>query len=274
MPDRFARVARFVASTAIITSVSLGLAACKTTGQDVTGSLGARASAELPTIPQTNEQGRQALDVWGQRYRSNPGDVQAAISYAQALRANNQRTQAVAVLQQATLRNPNSMPLLGAYGRALAEAGQYAEALDTLARAHTPDNPDWHILNAEGAVLDQLGRSAEARKHYEAALKIAPGDPSVLSNLGLSYALTKELKLAEATLRQAAARPDAGPRVRQNLALVIGLQGRFAEAERVASTDLPASDAEANVSYLREMLAHKNQSTDRAQRRRLSSLKS
>src|SRR3974390_2976235 len=217
MPARSARAARFLISTSVLTAVSIGLAACNTTGPDITGSLGARASAEMPATPRTSEEWRRALDVWGQRYHSNPGDIQAAIAYARALRANDQRAQAVAVLEQAALRNPKSMPLMGAYGRALAEAGQYAPALDALGKAHTPDNPDWHILNAEGAVLDQLGRSDDARKHYEAALKIAPGDPSVLSNLCLSYPMTKELKLAEDTLRQAAARPDAGPRVRAKL---------------------------------------------------------
>ena len=100
-----------------------------------------------------------------------------------------------------------------------------------LDRAHTPDQPDWHILSAQGAVLDQMGRHEEAQRYYLTALKIVPDEPSVLSNLGLSYALSKDLKNAEATLRRAAAQRPVDPRVRQNLALVVGLQGRFAEAE-------------------------------------------
>ena len=48
---------------------------------------------------------------------------------------------------------------------------------------------------------------------------------------------------------------DADPRVRQNLALVVGLQGRFAEAEAIARADLPPEEAAANVAYLRQMLA-------------------
>jgi Flp pilus assembly protein TadD len=43
--------------------------------------------------------------------------------------------------------------------------------------------------------------------------------------------------------------------VRQNLALVVGLQGRFTEAEAIARRDLPAEDAAANAAYLRQMLA-------------------
>ena len=56
-------------------------------------------------------------------------------------------------------------------------------------------------------------------------------------------------------LRQAAAQNPIDPRVRQNLALVVGLQGRFAEAEDIARSDLPPDQAAANVAYLRQMLA-------------------
>jgi len=255
-----ARAVRFLASTVLAAGLALAATGCNRTADDITGALSARAQATPPAAPMSDAAWRQSASVWGERYRKDPGDIQAAIAYARALRATDQRAQAVAVLEQANLRHPNSQVLLGAYGRALADAGQYAQALDALSRAHTPDNPDWHILNAQGAVLDQLGRHAEARRHYEAALKIVPGDTSVLSNLGLSYALTKDLTLAEKTLREAATRPEASPRVRQNLALVVGLQGRFDEAERIASADLPPPEAEANVRSLREMLAQQTAS--------------
>ena len=55
----------------------------------------------------------------------------------------------------------------------------------------------------------------------------------MLSNLGLSYMLSQELPKAEETLRHAYGNPRADARVRQNLALVVGLQGRFAEAESI-----------------------------------------
>jgi Flp pilus assembly protein TadD len=100
-----------------------------------------------------------------------------------------------------------------------------------------------------------MGRHAEAQRYYKTALKMAPDEPSVLSNLGLSYALSKNLTQAESILRRATARSGADPRVRQNLALVVGLQGRFAEAENIAQADLPPAEAAANVTYLRQMLS-------------------
>ena len=252
MRPKTARAARLLASAAVAAVLAMAVAGCASkSSDDVTGSIGAG------NAPRSDTEWRASLEVWGARYREKPNDADVAMGYARALRATDQRAQAVAVLEQATIRNPHNMPLLGAYGRALAEAGDYNQALDVLSRAHTPDNPDWRILNAQGAVLDQLGRHAEAQGHYSAALKIVPNDSSVLSNLGLSYALTKDLKRAEATLKRAAAGQRVDPRVRQNLALVVGLQGRFAEAEKIASADLPPDEAAANVTYLRQMLAQR-----------------
>ncbi|WP_292614316.1 tetratricopeptide repeat protein, partial [Nitrobacter sp. 62-13] len=109
-------------------------------------------------------------------------------------------------------------------------------------------------LSVQGTALDKLGRHDEARRYYESALRIAPDEPSVLSNLGMSYVLTKELPKAEEVLRRAYASARADSRIRQNLALVVGLQGRFDEAESIVKADLPADEAEANVAYLKQML--------------------
>ncbi len=245
--------------TSAVALALLALAACKTTNSDdVTGSIGG------PAGPRTETEWRQAVQVYGTRYQENRNDSENAIRYADALRQTAQRAQAVAVLEQASIANPHSKPLLGAYGRALADVGRYDQALEVLSRAHTPDQPDWRILNVQGAVFDQMGRHDEARRHYASALKIKPDESSILSNLGLSYALTNDLKRAEEYLRQASRQPDAAPKSRQNLALVIGLQGRLAEAETLVRADLPPAEAEANVGYLRDMLAqHSDSKTER-----------
>ena len=107
-------------------------------------------------------------------------------------------------------------------------------------------------------ILDQLGKQGDARSLYRRALDLKPNEPSVLSNLGMSYVLEGDLKSAETYMRQAAAAPGADSRVRQNLALVVGLQGRFEEAETLARQELSPQQAEANVTYLRSMLAQQN----------------
>jgi Flp pilus assembly protein TadD len=250
--DNTASPVRPLVSVALLVVMALAVAGCKTLSPEATGSLG------MAPAPTSEADARTVMEAWADRYRAMPTDADTAINYAQALRSNGQRQQAVAVLEQASLQHPKNMTLLGAYGRALADNGAYKQALEVLGHAHSPEQPDWRILSVQGAVLDQMGRHEEAQRYYATALRIVPDEPSVLSNLGLSYALSKDLVRAETTLRRASVQSTVDPRVRQNLALVVGLQGRFQEAESIARADLPTEAAAANVAYLRQMLAQQN----------------
>src|SRR6195952_3117784 len=242
------RLLTSVAATAILAAA---LGGCQTVS-DITGSLSSRTEARSDSDP------RRAVEAYGERFRANPRDANAALSYGQALRATGQRAQAVAVLEQATITNPGNKALLAGYGRALGDNGNFQQSFDVLTRAHSPENPDWRILSVQGTDLDQLGRHDEARRYYASALKIVPEEPSVLSNLGMSYVLSKELPKAEEVLRRAYASTKADRRVRQNLGLVVGLQGRFAEAETIVKAALPPEEAAANVAYLKQMLSRKD----------------
>jgi Flp pilus assembly protein TadD len=245
-------VTRYLASAAVTAMLAAGLGGCQTMG-DVADALTSKGTeANLDTDP------RRAAEFYGERYRANPKDADAALRYGQALRASDQRAQAAAVLEQASIANPGNKALLASYGRALADNGNFQQAFDVLSKAHTPANPDWRILSVQGTALDQMGKHEQARGYYEAALRIAPNEPSVLSNLGLSYVLSRDLPKAEETLRKAQASGRADARVRQNLALAVGLQGRFSEAESIARADLPPDEAAANAAYLKQMLARKD----------------
>lgn len=245
-------LARSLMSAVLMATAAAMLCGCQTTGlSDITGSVGGSKREAVDSDPQ------RPLEVYAERYHANPKNPDAALRYGQALRTSGQRAQAVAVLEQASIANPGNKLLLAGYGRALADNGNFQRAYDVLSTAHNPDSPDWRILSVQGTTLDQMGRHDEARRYYQSALKIVPDEPSVLSNLGLSYMLSKDLLKAEQTLRRAYANPSADPRVRQNLALVIGLQGRFSEAEGIVRADLPPEEAAANVAYLKQMMDRK-----------------
>jgi Flp pilus assembly protein TadD len=227
------------------------LAGCQGIGTDfITGSIG--PDAVLPTS--TPELERYTDDL-GRSYDANPNNKQVALTYARALRVLTRYAQAVAVTQKLAAKYPKDMDVLGAYGKALADAGRLTEAQTILPEAHTPEQPDWSILSAQGVVADQLGDHDQAQEYYSAALKIVPNQPEVLSNLGLSYALSKQLPLAESTLQLAATQPGADIRVRQNLALVLALEGKFDAAQSVSQQDLSPVDAAENVAAIRDMIA-------------------
>lgn len=204
------------------------------------------------------DQLRQAEAATGRAYEATPKDRNIGLNYANLLMMTGKNMQALAVMQQVAIAYPADREVLAAYGKTQAAAGQLEQALSTITRAQTPDRPDWRLYSAEGAVLDQLGRSQEARARYRQALDLKPNDPSILSNLGMSYLLQNDPRTAETYLRSASQQPGADSRIRQNLALVVGLQGRFAEAEKIATQELSAQQAQSNLAYLREMLSQQN----------------
>src|SRR5580698_11265162 len=150
-------LARLLASVAMTAILAAGLGGCETMS-DVTGSITSKSEAS----PGPDADPRRAVDVYGERYRANPKDPDAALAYGQALRASGQRAQAVAALEQATISHPGNKALLAGYGRALADNGNSQAAFDVLSRAHSPDNPDWRILSVQGTALDKLGKHEEA----------------------------------------------------------------------------------------------------------------
>jgi len=246
--------ARF-AATALALVMAAGLAGCGTDRMS-TGSVGPSRGKAVETMSAGELQG--AANALGQSYARNPNDRGLAIKYATVLQMNGDADQSLAVMRKLAIAYPKDRDVLAAYGKALAANGQFQPALDAVRRAQTPEYPDWKLASAEGAILDQLGQKDQARELYRKALELKPNEPSVLSNLGMSYLLGGDLRMAETYLRSAAGQPNADSRVRQNLALVVGLQGRFDEAEKIASQELPPDQAEANVAYLRKMLSQQN----------------
>ncbi|NLS01900.1 pilus assembly protein TadD [Rhizobium sp. P32RR-XVIII] len=241
---------------ATVALVAAALAGCTTTKDKMT--TGSVPQLSKPIESMDANELRTATERLGQAYERNLRDPVNGVSYANLLRMQGRDAQALAVMQQVAISNPNDRNVLAAYGKAQAATGQLQQALDTIGRAQTPDRPDWKLISAQGAILDQLGKPADARARYRDALDILPNEPSVLSNLGMSYLLTSDLRTAETYLKQAASQPGADSRVRQNLALAVGLQGRFAEAEQIARRELSPQQADANVAYLRSMLSQQN----------------
>ena len=258
-----ARPAR-LAATALALVLAAALAGCGSSGKFgnrftsklTTGSIARSSGKPVETMSSAELRGESM--TLGRAYARNPTDKGLAIRFATVLQMDGDADQSLAVMRKLAIGYPKDPEGLAAYGKALAANGQLEPALDAVRRAQTPEYPDWRLASAEGAILDQLGQKDEARQLYRKALDLKPNEPSVLSNLGMSYLLEGDLRTAETYLRSAAGQPGADSRVRQNLALVVGLQGRFDEAERIASQELSPDQAQANVAYLRRMLSQQN----------------
>jgi len=192
------------------------------------------------------------------RYKANPKDKATAIHYAAALRAVGQSQQAVAALEITLGHHPGDVDVSVAYAKSLTAEGRFEQSLQVLDNVIRPEAPDWNALLVKGATLDQLGRNQEARALYTQALVYAPGEASIEANLGLSYAMTNELPMAEQHLRRAVQMRGANSKIRQNLALIVGLQGRFEECRALYAAELPPEQVESNLAYVRALLTQQN----------------
>jgi Flp pilus assembly protein TadD len=216
------------------------------------------AATQAPVPEQPAASGKnelmKATEYWGQLYAKDPRNLEAALSYAKNLKAMGEKQRALSVLQQASVFHGNSRELAGEYGRLALEFDQISLADRLLAAADDPVNPDWRVISARGTVLAKQGKYKDAIPYYERALTFAHDHPSILSNLALAHAMNGDPKRAEAMLRQAAASDRDSLKIRQNLALVLGLQGKYDEAKLLASHDMPAESAAENADYLRRIV--------------------
>lgn len=239
------RPGRLAIASRLALGLALGLAAgaCSSRLGSFTGSLrdSGQTTSPVPGTPPT----LGALAELGRAYDARPGEKRASLDYAAALRANGQHAQAAAVLQRASIQNVGDREIAAAYGKSLADIGRFDEAITVLTQTNSEERPDWRILSTLGSIHDQTGDHARAREIYAKALKIAPNEPTILNNLGLSYILSKELPKAEETLRLAMAQPGADHRIEANLALVLSLQRKPIEvpARPVAQPAPPPATA-------------------------------
>lgn len=238
-------------------TASLMLGACAQVGGDEGGGLFA-ALAPPPTQQELKEaaptEPQAAAEYWGKQYSKNPRDLPAALAYAQNLKTVGKKREALAVLQQASLIHGTNRELAADYGRLALELDQVSVAKKLLEVADDPGKPDWRIVMARGTALAKEGSYREAIGFYERAQALNPGNPSVMNNLALAYTMSGEPERGEQLLRQASASGGDNAKVRQNLALVLGVQGKYDEATRLASVDLPPADAQANTDLLRKMV--------------------
>ena len=208
------------------------------TEQDIKQSLASSkfqpASREMRDNIETQELFAQAA-FWSHEYELNPGDLESAIKLAAAVRKLGNPQRAVEIAQTSRALYPRDPYLTAEYAAALIASEQAYEAMQPLDRAlHTA--PGYaRLWSLKGAALDQQENYDLARKHYARALEITPNDPNIMANIGLSFALSGDPQTAEGWLRRATSIPGASKSVRQNLSLILQLQGKEAEAAKYAS---------------------------------------
>jgi Flp pilus assembly protein TadD len=223
----------------------------------------APAAAPAPRTPATAEQRASAdrMDpltrsvFWARENEVDPRDPVAGVRTAQALRELGQYDQAAATAQGVLLLQPQNIEAMLEVGRAHIARGQGFYGIAALEQARDLAPRDWRPLSLLGVAYHQVKRDEDAREVWNTGLTLAPDNPEILTNAAMARTEAGDAAGAEALLRRAAAQPGASTKVRLNLALVLGLQGKTAEAERIIRRDLPPEMADRNLAWLRARTA-------------------
>lgn len=188
---------------------------------------------------------------WGAEFETDPADAEAGAGLAQALRGLGRNDEAAEAATKALIAHPDDETLLLELARAHIARGQGFYGIEPARRAAVLVPRDWRPLTLLAVAYEQAERDEEAETAHRQALALAPNEATPLANYAMHLAGKGDLAGAEAQLRRAIALPSAGIQVRQNLALVVGLQGRLPEAEKLARADLPPEQVNNNLAYLR-----------------------
>jgi Flp pilus assembly protein TadD len=218
------------------------------------------AAATDPSQKKASPQERAAADrldalsrsaFWAREANLDPTDAEAGVKLAAALRDLGRFDEAAGSVAKVLVLYPNNLDALLEAARDHVAQGKGFYALDPLRKAEALAPRDWRVYSLMAVAREQNKQPDEARAAYGQALALSPDNPAVLSNLGLWYASHGQPAEAETYLRRAATQPGSTAQERQNLALVLGLQGKFGEAEKLMREDLPPEAADANLAYLK-----------------------
>jgi Flp pilus assembly protein TadD len=205
----------------------------------------ASAQAKPAPPPRATAQERAAADrldpltrsvFWAREFDRDPTDAAAGLELAVALRLLGRYDEAAATAGRVLALHPDNRAAMLESARSYIEMDKGFYALEPLKKAQAAAPRDWNVYMLQGVAHEQNEQPDDARAAYLQALALSPNNPAVLADLALWYAKRGDTGQAETLLRTA---------------VVLGMVGRFAEAERLMRQDLPPPVTDNNLAYLR-----------------------
>jgi len=240
---------------ALLATVALiALSGTPTLAADPTAATAAQVRAPSSAAVRATYDRMDALSrsvFWASEQQADPTDAVAGVKLAQALRELGRYDQAAEAAQATLTLQPNNLDALLELGRAHIARGQAFYGVAPLEQARDLAPRDWRPYSLLGVAYEQVRRTDDARAAWNQALALSPDNPDVLTNAATAALTHGDAPGAETLLRRAVAQPTASAKVRQNLAMVLGLQGKMGEAEQILRRELPPEQAERNLQWLR-----------------------
>ncbi|MFT4076635.1 MAG: tetratricopeptide repeat protein [Asticcacaulis sp.] len=194
----------------------------------------------------------QQAAFFGTQFEHSPTDQKIGLYLSNALRALGRNAEAADTAHKVLLFAPDNTDVLLAAARAHIADNNAFYAIDPLQHVIELKPKDWQAYSLLGVAYDQTKRPDEAQSTWAKALDLSPNNPAVLTNMAMSKVTRGDIAGAEPLLRTAVAQPGVTVQIRQNLALVLGLEGKMPEAESLLRLDLPPQQADAALAWLQQ----------------------
>lgn len=238
---------------------ALAAGACASTPKAEKQAELAMQAAMRPASPEERAAANRAdpltrANFWAKESNKNAEDLEVALEFARALREIGSHDRAIDVLSRTLIVHPDNPDLLMLLGRVQMAIGDVPTAGRVFQRATEVAPGRSETWAALGTTYDRQGQHRLAQTSYLKALELEPLRTTTLTNYGLSLVLTGDLAGAEAKLRLAAANPDSGARVTENLALVLGLQGKFEDMKLISGAAAPDQVVDQNIALLQGLI--------------------
>jgi len=153
-----------------------------------------------------------------QRNRDRPPTAKTLYAIADILAAQGKDSDCEVILKRTIQEYPQFFPAYNSLAELQMRQGHVDEAIDTISRG----------------------------------LRIRPRDPVLLNNLGMCWMVHKDYKKALEMFTKAAGVMAANTRYLANMAVALGLMGRYEESLSLFRQVLPEDQANHNLSVLRE----------------------
>jgi Flp pilus assembly protein TadD len=197
----------------------------------------ARERGELPV----------AASLYRKAHDEEPQRVKPLVSLGQVLMEMQLPDQAAEAFSAGLVIDSHNLEALRGLGNARLALHQPEQAIPPLKQALSISANDFRVLNALGVAYDMSEDHPGALQYYRTGLKLAPDNTALRSNYALSLALAGKTDDALETIAPLANAEVTTSQQRQTMALVYGLAGNTAEAERLSRIDLDEAAVKANM---------------------------
>lgn len=192
-----------------------------------------------------------AVGHYARLQRLKPDDMDIALLLSRNLRYSGNAAKAADILSGLLQAHPDNPVIELEYAKALIASGKSSDALSVLGKLTNTDSGNWQAYSALGIAYDSLGKYKMAEESFSSAMIASPNNPVIMNNMAMSLAQAGRIGEAISTLEKAAILNRNSPHIRQNLALLYGINGDQEKAKSLAAMDLDPKEVETNTSFFR-----------------------